>query len=332
MSFNRYIKDKLSTILINTTGLFVISLYLLTIDVSFTQLLIILLGWILVLFFYFTIDFYIIKKRYMKWLKAFNNLDKKYLIAELIGKPNYYIECLFYQFLKKANKSMMEEINLYKTKEREYEEYIEQWVHEMKTPISAISLICENRNDEASKRIINEINKMNHLVMQTLFYAKSEFLHKDLFIKEINLNDLIHQVILDNKFLLQEKNFQLEIDENFPKVKSDKKWLTYIINQIILNSIKYSNKNRAYLKISSITKQDKIILNIKDLGKGISQSDLPRVFDKGFTGHNRGNHHSTGMGLYLCKKLCNQLNIDILISSEENVYTNISLIFTLTKL
>jgi signal transduction histidine kinase len=327
-----YIKDKITALIIHLSGSCLASFYLYAIGLTTSQIVILLVGWLIVLISYLIIDYRVIKNRYDKWLKAFDALDKKYLIAELIQKPSHYPESLFYEFLRKANKSMMEEINQYKRKEKEYEEYIEQWVHEMKTPLSAISLVCTNNTSQYSKKIEGELKKINNLVLQTMYYAKSEFIHKDLFINHVDLNEIIHSVILENKWLLQEKRFHILIDENLPTIRSDKKFLTYIINQIVLNSIKYANKETPSLRVGATIKHNQVNLTIEDNGIGIRPSDLPRVFDKGFTGHNRTNQHSTGIGLYLCKNLCGNLNIDLSIESEENIFTRVSLLFQLTNL
>lgn len=110
-------------------------------------------------------------------------------------------------------------------------------------------------------------------------------------------------------------------------VATDEKWIIFIINQIINNAIKYLDKQEKIIEMKGYEEKNKVILEIKDNGCGINESDLPRVFDKGFTGSNRTKEHSTGFGLYLCKKLCRKLNLNIEIESKEKEYTIVKLVF-----
>ena len=167
--------------------------------------------------------------------------------------------------------------------------------------------------------------KIENYLQQVLFYARSENVEKDYLIKEVNLNDVVNTVIKQNKKDLISKRIKIELNNLNIQVYSDKKWLEFILNQIINNAIKYVNQDPV-ITISAKKYQDHDELMISDNGIGILKDEIDRVFDKGFTGTNgRNDKKSTGIGLYLCKKLCLRLNHEIKISSNEK--TTVTIIF-----
>ena len=214
----------------------------------------------------------------------------------------------------------------------DYKEYIELWIHEIKIPIATSKMIIENNKNEITKSIYEELDKIENYTEQALFYARSNTANKDYIIKKTNLEKIVNNVILKNKAELIHKKIQLDIHDINVEVKTDSKWVIFILNQIINNSIKYKKQNEN-LKIEIFTKKQKesICLYIKDNGMGIKKGEITRVFEKGFTGSNGRilNKKSTGIGLYLCKKLCDKLGMAIELNSEENVGTEIKLIFPL---
>ena len=129
------------------------------------------------------------------------------------------------------------------------------------------------------------------------------------------------------------KRVKISLGDLEKKVYSDSKWIEFILGQIISNSIKYMNKEHKELKIYCSEGSKYVILNIEDNGAGISEKDISRVFDKGFTGENgRKFGKSTGIGLYLCKKLCKKLGLDITLISEEGKFTRVSIIFPINRM
>ena len=139
-------------------------------------------------------------------------------------------------------------------------------------------------------------------------------------------------------FMMQNKDYFLankiviEIENSDFFVATDEKWVIFILNQILNNSIKYMDKDEKKIKIQVIEDKNKVILEIRDNGCGIKESDISRMFEKGFTGSNRKKEHSTGMGLYLCRKLCDRLHLNINIESKEKEYTTVSIIFPKSSL
>ena len=140
------------------------------------------------------------------------------------------------------------------------------------------------------------------------------------------LSQVVHQAIADNKYLLLQSGMRLEVEEMQDTVYSDEKWVRFILNQLIANAVKYRTE-QPVLRISTHKRQDQVVLVVEDNGIGIAASDLPRIFEKGFTGQNgRMVQQSTGIGLYLCKRLCEKLGIGIAAESSEQG-TAISLAF-----
>ena len=208
----------------------------------------------------------------------------------------------------------------------EYKEYIEQWIHEIKTPITAMKLLCENHRTDWTKELLLELEKTNRFTEQALYYARSEHTEKDYSVREMALSQVVHQAIADNKYLLLQGGMRLEVEEMQDTVYSDEKWVRFILNQLIANAVKYRTE-QPVLRISTHKRQDQVVLVVEDNGIGIAASDLPRIFEKGFTGQNgRMIQQSTGIGLYLCKRLCEKLGIGIAAESSEQG-TAISLAF-----
>ena len=242
-------------------------------------------------------------------------------------KPDRADDQVYYRLLKLAGKSMLEQVNKVKSERIEYKEYVEQWVHEIKTPITAMKLLCENVHTQETKELLVELEKVNRYTEQALYYARSEHTEKDYSVREIRLFDVIHQSIAENKYLLLQNSVGIDLQETDDTVYSDEKWLCFILNQLIVNSVKYRTK-QPLLRFYTEHQGNQVILCVQDNGIGIDVSDLPRIFEKGFTGQNgrKTSQTSTGIGLYLCKRLCDKLGIGICADSKGSS-TIIRLIF-----
>ena len=143
------------------------------------------------------------------------------------------------------------------------------------------------------------------------------------------MKEIVSGSILKNKTTLLNEKVALELKDIEQEVYTDSKWATFIINQIVQNAIKYSKKENKKIEIYSKTKNDKVILYIKDNGIGIKKGEITRVFERGFTGENGRivGQKSTGIGLYLCKKLCDKLGLGIELNSEKDIGTEVRIIF-----
>ncbi|WP_331854385.1 sensor histidine kinase [Terrisporobacter sp.] len=270
--------------------------------------------------------------KYRKYFSNINNilesLDKKYLLPEVLQESNFMVGENINDILKELSRDMHEQVKHYRNIQEEYREYIEMWVHEIKTPIASSKLLIENNTNEVTRKIDTQMDRIENYVEQVLYYSRSDEVGKDYIIKKVGLSKLVKDVIKRNQRDFISKRISLQLGDLDEIIYSDTKWVEFILNQIIGNAIKYSkgkdDKIEIYLKkISSA-----VVLTIKDHGVGIIERDLNRVFEKGFTGENgRKFGKSTGIGLYLCKKLTDKLGLGLQVQSEENVGTEISIIF-----
>jgi signal transduction histidine kinase len=318
MSGKLYVKNHLPLIALNLLGALALSLFLLATGNAIQTVLFILITWMLVLILCLTICYLSRKKQLDKLLEMAGQLKERYLIPEVMQKPDRAEEQVFYQLLKMSEKSMLERIGEVERERGEYRAYIEQWVHEVKTPITALKLLCENNRSPFSRDVLAELENINRYTEQALYYARSEHTEKDYSIREMNLADVVHGAIADNKYLLRQCDMAITVDDLEPVVYADDKWVRFILNQIISNAVKYRPPQHPALRIFTERSGDQVLLSIADNGIGIPESDLPRIFEKGFTGQNgRTIHSSTGIGLYLCKRLCDKLGIGLAASSSD---------------
>jgi signal transduction histidine kinase len=188
-----------------------------------------------------------------------------------------------------------------------------------------------NNKEDAPKKIKDQINRIENYVEEVLYFVRSDNVEKDYIIKHCNLEEIINPVIRRNKDNLLLKKIFLEIEDLNHVVLTDSKWMGFIINQIISNSIKYSKENPK-IKIEAKTINNEVVLEIEDNGIGINEKDITKVFNKSFTGENgRKIRSSTGMGLYLVKKLCDKLGHKVKVESQAGEFTKISICFTNNK-
>lgn len=273
------------------------------------------------------IEYYGRNKFFKKIDNTLDELDKKYLISELMD-DSYRLEDKKYKnIIRRSNKSVIERINQLEDEQKEYKDYIESWVHEIKLPITTMELICENNKNEITRKLQAELSRIDNFVEIILYYARLDNVYKDYIIKEIDLSEVVYETISKNKTYFIQNKMMMDVNCAHT-VFSDKKWLMFIINQILINSTKYKREPVGKISIYTEAVKDGVRLYIEDNGIGIEKSEINRIFDKGFTGTNgRQNKKSTGIGLYLCKKLCMKLGIEIYAESEINKYTRIILLF-----
>lgn len=327
MNFIDFLKDKLLLFLLHLTCMLLLFLFLYTTDYSMDCVLIILTFWLLILFIW-TLTEYFRRKQYFHQIEfVMEQIDQRFLLGELMPDSYRLEDRLYRKLIRRSNKSVIERIHQIEDQQKDYREYIESWVHEIKAPITAISLTCENHKDGITRRISLENQKIENYVDMALYYARSDEVYKDYVIHDTDLQTTAEEIVVKNKYYLIQNGIQLEI--HCPhRVYTDKKWIAFILNQLILNSTKYRREADAWIRIFTRESAHGIILTVQDNGIGIRENELSRIFEKGFTGTNgRICSRSTGMGLYLCQKLCLKLGIRIDARSREQEGTEIFLEF-----
>ena len=326
MNGAQYLKDKLPALMINLLGMLALALFLMANGNGLQIILFILAVWLLVLVLCM-LSFYYSRKKYLnRLLDMAEQLEERYLLPEVMEVPERADDQVFYQLMKMTEKSMLERIGGIQRERKEYKEYIEQWIHEVKTPITAMKLIYENNPGPFTRDLMTELENVNRFTEQALYFARSEHAEKDYSVREIRLSDVVHEAIAGNKYLLRQNHVAITVEDMDDVVYTDDKWVRFILDQLISNAVKYRT-DKLVLHFFTRKENDRILLSVVDNGIGIPSGDLPRIFEKGFTGENgRKIHSSTGIGLYLCRRLCDKLGIGISASSKGKG-TTISLSF-----
>ena len=333
MSFIEYFKDKVIFIIINIIVLVITSYLLFGLNVSSYAIFIICILNFLASISFFIYDCLRKSKYYSSLLKRLDELDKKYFIGDVATEEDFLEGKILFEIISQATKSMKDDISESIRNSNDYKEYIELWVHEIKTPIATCKLLIENNDNEVTESIGEEVTKVEDYIEQVLFYARSNAVEKDYLIKEINLKKSINAVIRKNANTLIEKRVKIDISNVDKKVSCDSKWIEFILGQIVSNSIKYMDKKESILKIYSENMGNDVLLKICDNGTGMDEKSVIKAFEKGYTGKNgRKFGKSTGMGLYLCKKLCEKLGLGINIKSKENEGTEVTILFPLNDM
>lgn len=270
---------------------------------------------------------------YQRLLDTAQSLDEKYLLTEMMEEPLFLDGKILMEVLHEVDKSMADHVNLHRSAQADYKDYIEMWVHEIKTPLAAAKLVISNNPSAITDSLHEEIEKVESFVEQALFYARSTSVEKDYLIKELSLQECISKILRKHSKIFILQKISVELSNLDQIVYSDNKWLEFILEQIILNAIKYMDKEEKTLHIYAERKENTIHLHIQDNGIGICPSDISRIFERGFTGKNgRINEKATGMGLYLCKSLCDKLYLGIHAASSEGEGTTITLDFPISTL
>ncbi|MCH4896013.1 HAMP domain-containing histidine kinase [Marinilabiliaceae bacterium JC040] len=234
-----------------------------------------------------------------------NPKNKKYKSLEKSSLPTALC-----RYLEHREIEYYEVLNNYKEKQDQHILFVNRWIHYLKTPLSVIQLIYqENEVQPIVNSLQNETDKILDGLNMALYYSRADSLKQDLVFESININDAISFVVNDLKrFFIRKSVFpELLINKN-ENITSDLKWFRFIVYQLLTNAIKYSDKKNSKIIISYSDK----ILSIKDNGIGIPSKDIKRIFDMFYTGYNgRKMGESTGVGLYLVKKVCEDLNYKI---------------------
>ncbi|MBK5480376.1 sensor histidine kinase [Peribacillus sp. TH16] len=216
--------------------------------------------------------------------------------------------------------------------ERKHQEqltFMNQWVHQMKTPLSVIELITQATEGSEFDSITEETERIKKGLETVLYLARLETFEQDFIVERVSLLKMIDSVIHENKryFIRSDVYPEVKVDPDLT-VETDKKWFRFILNQLLSNAIKYSTGSKEKITISAFTNKRTVILEVKDRGVGIIASDLPRVFRPFYTGENgRKFKESTGMGLYLSQEVCTKLHHEIKLESKVGEGTTVQLVF-----
>lgn len=328
MKFSRYLKDKGLVIFAMILLLIVNVIFMAFLGVApmviFVTEALFITGYAVALI----ID-YIPKWKYYSQLgESLAQLEEKSYLTELIDSPHFYEGRIVHKILKTEEKYLNDIISGQQTEMMAYYDYIQMWVHEVKTPIAVSKLMIENHKNEITMSLEEEIDKIEFCVEQMLYYAKCTTLEEDYKIEKINLHRVIASVLQKYSKMIIGNGVWPKLMNLDYEVLSDDKWLGFIIGQIVSNAVKYKAEDRKSEIYFSARKESRhVVLSIRDNGIGIAPSDIEYVLKKGYTGVNgRTLKKSTGMGLYICSQLCTKMGIQIQINSLEGQWTEVTLI------
>lgn len=356
-----FLRDKGMLLLLHLVCMCALTGFLKATGYNDSNIVLILIFWSIVLVIWL-LAVYLQRRSYFRKIeRILEQTDQRYLLGELLPDSFRLEDRLYREIIQKSNKSVIERIRRIEDGKKDYKEYIESWVHEIKAPIAGISLICDNRRHSLSgkqpekeageevtadvrtlqaemiqgekddfRTISMENQKIENYVDMALYYARSENVYKDYLIRETSLSEVVREVLSKNRLLLIQNHVQAEVSCE-DTVYTDRKWIAFILNQIMLNSVKYRGELPVF-HIYTKREENGVILIFEDNGSGIPEEEISRIFEKGFTGSNgRENERSTGMGLYLCRKLCSRLGIGIMAESEYGEGTRIILEFPISN-
>ncbi len=263
-------------------------------------------------------------------------LDRKYLFAECVPPPKNLYERRLFDLTRRAGRAMTGAVSDAQAAQREYREYVEQWVHEIKAPITAARLICRELDGDIRRKLTAELAQIEAHVERALFYARAENPEQDCLFRQVELDKIVAQATENHRSLLIQNGVRVETEGLDCTVYTDEKWAVFLLGQLLQNAARYRGE-APVITVSARPLGKQVRLTVSDNGIGIPAHELPRVFDRGFTGSNgRSRGGSTGMGLYLCRKLSGFLELGLDITSEEGKWTAVTLTFpakeNLTKL
>ena len=304
----------------------------------FLALLILLLGFILL--FSFVFDAYRSLLEYVALLLAFLSFlfigadawtaFKSYRSQKLQASAQAQtpLEKLLQERVEELEYEQKNQLLVEQEKYNDLLDYYTLWVHQVKTPIAASSLLIGDLKDkEAKSQLEQELFKIESYVHLVLQYLRLESFHDDLVLKQENLADLVREVVKKYALFFIQQGLSLNLHDLDHTIVTDKKWFLVILEQVLSNSLKYTKEGNIEIYFHEDS------LYIKDTGLGIQNADLLRVFERGFSGYNgRLTQQSSGLGLYLSKKIADKLGHKISIDSQVGRGTTVSIAFPEKKL
>ena len=327
MTLWEFLSDRLDRILIQAVCAAVAAFFLRATGTQSGVLAVLLLALLLVFAGVQLADFLRQRARLRELESILEGLDQKYLFAECVPTPRSLYERRLFELTRRAGRAMTGAVSDARAAQREYREYVEGWVHEIKTPITAARLICQKLDGDTRRRLICELDQVQAHVERALFYARAESPERDCVIRQTQLSQLVAQAVGEHRALLIQSGVRVETDGLDRSVYTDGKWAAFILGQLLQNAARYRGPEPV-VTISARPLGRQVQLTVADNGLGIPAQELPRVFDRGFTGSNgRARGGSTGIGLYLCKKLAVFLELGLEITSEEGRGTTVTLTF-----
>ena len=336
MTLREFLSDRLKRIALQVICAGLATLFLFATGTQPGVLVILLIVFLLVFLTVNMFDFFQQRARLLELKSILDGLDRKYLFTECVPQPKGLFERRLFDLTRLAGRDMTGAVSDAKASQREYREYVERWVHEIKAPLTAARLICRELDGDTRRKLTAELSQIEAHVERALFYARAENPEQDCLFRQIELEKIAAQAIENHRSLLIQNGIRVEMENMNCAVYTDEKWAVFILGQLLQNAARYRGPEPVItLSAKPLGRQTQLIVH--DNGIGIPAHELPRVFERGFTGSNgRIRGGSTGIGLYLCRKLAVFLELELRMDSQEGAGTTVTLTFpakeNLTKL
>lgn len=223
-----------------------------------------------------------------------------------------------------------EQLHTYENRQRDHITFIQQWVHQMKTPISVLHLMLQDEDDPKAESVREEVDRLKRGLETVLYLSRLDCFEQDFLIEPVSLRSLVQQALAENKrYFIRNQVFpQLQVDERW-RVESDEKWLTFMLGQVLINAVRYSAGKSTKVTVRAYERGEQVVLEVQDYGIGIPPEDIRRVFQPYFTGENgRKYAESTGMGLYLVKEIGKRLGHGVELDSVVGEGTTVRILFS----
>ena len=336
MTLWEFLSDRLKRIALQVICAGLATLFLFATGTQPGVLVILLIVFLLVFLTVNMFDFFQQRARLLELKSILDGLDRKYLFTECAPQPTGLFERRLFDLTRLAGRDMIGAVSDAQASQREYREYVERWVHEIKAPLTAARLICRELDGDTRRKLTAELSQIEAHVERALFYARAENPEQDCLFRQIELEKIAVQAIENHRSLLIQNGIRVEMENMNCAVYTDEKWAGFILGQLLQNAARYRGSEPVItLSAKLLGRQAQLI--VRDNGIGIPAHELPRVFERGFTGSNgRIRGGSTGIGLYLCRKLAVFLELELRMDSQEGTGTTVTLTFpakqNLTKL
>lgn len=260
--------------------------------------------WIVIVSVHLILDYYRAKEAYLFWKRIEDSIEEMPVSHSL--QEEAFIETIYnleQKLISQKNESLK--------KEQEQMDYYTLWVHQMKTPIASMRLHLQNEQSAFSRQLLIELNRIEQYTNMVLTFLRLDSSSTDYVIRKVDVDSVLKSVVrkFSTEFINRKLSFSYEVESY--SVLTDEKWLSFVFEQILSNALKYTRSGKITIS------QNKNVICVQDTGIGIDPSDLSRVFEKGYTGFNgRLDKKASGIGLYLVKRICDNLHHSIWIESK----------------
>lgn len=282
--------------------------------------------------------------RARSWCQEFARLSAQpecsLALAGEMAAPDAVEARVAYEALCAVRAQAAREVGESRRREREHREYVETWVHEVKTPLAAARLMVGNAEGAAPTGLSAELDRVDALVEQALFFARSTCVEKDFRVRTCDVRALVHEAVKSRAPALVGAHVAIDMEGlDGLSVYADAKWVVFILGQLVDNAVKYRVQGRAACICFSARREnggradERVTLEVRDNGCGVPLADVGRVWEKGFTGANGRTHaRSTGIGLYLVRELCSKMGLSVNLSSAVGCWTCVCLGFPTNRM